>query len=84
MAAHSSILSWRIPWTEEPDGLQSLGLQRVGHNSNFYFSLKAMRLGKICLEAAWIKKERCQRIKTCKAERLRRYRAIVKERFFKK
>ena len=29
MANHSSILAWRIPWTEEPDGLQSLGLQRV-------------------------------------------------------
>ena len=32
MATHSSILAWRIPWTEEPDGLQSMGLQRVGHN----------------------------------------------------
>jgi len=32
MATHSSILSWRIPWTEEPDGLLSMGLQRVGHN----------------------------------------------------
>ena len=31
MATHSSILAWRIPWTEEPDGLQSIGLQRVGH-----------------------------------------------------
>ena len=29
---HSSILSWRIPWTEEPGGLQSMGLQRVGHD----------------------------------------------------
>ena len=29
MAAHSSILIWRIPWTEEPDGLQPMGLQRV-------------------------------------------------------
>ena len=29
---HSSILAWRIPWTEEPGGLQSMGLQRVGHN----------------------------------------------------
>ena len=29
---HSSILTWRIPWTEEPGGLQSMGLQRVGHN----------------------------------------------------
>jgi len=28
MATHSSILAWRIPWTEEPDGLQSMGLQR--------------------------------------------------------
>ena len=29
---HSSILAWRIPWTEEPGGLQSIGLQRVEHN----------------------------------------------------
>ena len=29
MATHSSILAWRIPWTEEPAGLQSIGLQRV-------------------------------------------------------
>ena len=29
MAAHSSILTWRIPWTEEPAGLQSVGSQRV-------------------------------------------------------
>ena len=32
MATHSSILAWRIPWTEEPDALQSMGLQRVGHD----------------------------------------------------
>ena len=32
MATHSSILSWRIPWTEEPGGLQSMGLQRVRHD----------------------------------------------------
>ena len=32
MATYSSILAWRIPWTEEPDGLQSIGLQRVGHD----------------------------------------------------
>ena len=32
MATHSSVLAWRIPWTEEPGGLQSVGLQRVGHN----------------------------------------------------
>ena len=32
MAAHSSILAWEIPWTEEPGGLQSIGLQRAGHD----------------------------------------------------
>ena len=32
MATHSSILAWRIPWTEEPGGLQSTGSQRVGHD----------------------------------------------------
>ena len=32
MATRSSILAWRIPWTEEPGGLQSMGSQRVGHN----------------------------------------------------
>ena len=34
MATHSSILAWKIPWTEEPSGLQSTGSQRVGHNSS--------------------------------------------------
>ena len=32
MATHSSILAWRIPWTEEPGGLPSMGLPRVRHN----------------------------------------------------
>ena len=32
MATHSSILPWEIPWTEEPGRLQSIGLQRVGHD----------------------------------------------------
>ena len=32
MVTHSSILAWRIPWTEEPGRLQSMGLQRVGHD----------------------------------------------------
>ena len=32
MATHSSILAWRILWTEEPGGLQSIGSQRVGHD----------------------------------------------------
>ena len=34
MATHSSILVWRIPWTEEPGGLQSIGSQRVGHDQS--------------------------------------------------
>ena len=34
MATHSSILAWRIPWTEEPDRLRSMGSQRVGHNQS--------------------------------------------------
>ena len=32
IATHSSILAWRIPWTEEPGGLQSMGSQRIGHD----------------------------------------------------
>ena len=32
MATHSSILAWKIPWTEEPGGLQSMGSQKVGHD----------------------------------------------------
>ena len=45
MATLSSILAWRIPWTEEPDGIQSMGSQRIGqdrvteHTINFYSSL---------------------------------------------
>ena len=36
MAAHFSILAWEIPWTEEPGGLQSMRLQKVGHDSNLH------------------------------------------------
>ena len=32
MATHSTILAWRVPWTEDPDRLQSMGSQRVGHD----------------------------------------------------
>ena len=32
MATHSTTVAWRIPWTEEPGGLQSVGLKRVGHD----------------------------------------------------
>ena len=35
MATHSTTLAWRIPWTEDPGGLQSMGSQRVGHGFTF-------------------------------------------------
>ena len=41
MTTHSSVLAWRIPWTEEPGRLQSMGSQRVGHKlSNEHFQGK--------------------------------------------
>ena len=49
MATHASILAWRIPRTEEPGGLQSMGSQRVGHDSVTFtfFSLCARNQGYI-------------------------------------
>ena len=38
MAPHSSTLAWKIPWTEEPGGLQSMGSLRVRHDSDFPFT----------------------------------------------
>ena len=51
MAPHSSTLSWKIPWTEEPGRLQSMELQRVGHDgvaNTFTFKLASADLGSIC------------------------------------
>ena len=42
MATHSSVLAWRIPWTEEPGGLQSTGSQRGGHD----LATKQLRLSR--------------------------------------
>ena len=42
MATHSSTLAWRIPWREEPGRLQSMGLQRVGHDGATSLSLSFM------------------------------------------
>ena len=55
MATHSSILAWRISWTEEPGGLQSLGLQRVRYDSvsecnNTYTDTYIPPIGSISLE----------------------------------
>ena len=56
MATHSSILAWRIPWTEEPGGLHSIGLQRVGYDwsnlAHTHYSL--------------VKKIRSDRLSPCK------------------
>ena len=47
MAPHSSTLAWKIPWTEEPGGLQSMGSLRVGTTEqlHFHFSLSYIREG---------------------------------------
>ena len=46
MATHSSILTWRIPWTEEPGGLQPIGSQRVGHD---WMSEQAEMICHLCI-----------------------------------
>ena len=43
MATYSSILAWKIPWTEEPGGLQSMGLQRVRHDEYLSAAAAAAR-----------------------------------------
>ena len=54
MATHSSIFTWRIPWTEEPEGLQSMGSQRVTteetKHSHTHFKSVKIFLGAIILE----------------------------------
>ena len=51
MATHSSILAWRIPWTEEPGRLQSTGSQRVRHDLNdFTFTFHFLQHREWCLE----------------------------------
>ena len=47
IATHSSTLAWKIPWTEEPGGLQSMGSRRVGHDwtTSLHFSLSCIREG---------------------------------------
>ena len=51
MAIHSSILAWRIPWTEEPGRLQSTGSQRVRHDSVTSLSLSVFQI--LLLEYLW-------------------------------
>ena len=50
MATHYSTFAWKIPWTEEPGMLQSVGLQRVGHDWATSLSLKKLRVREGCLK----------------------------------
>ena len=45
MATHSSVLAWRIPGTEEPGGLLSMGSHRVGHDEHFHFHFLLLCIG---------------------------------------
>ena len=58
MATHSSILAWKIPWTEEPGGLQSMGSQRVGHNQ--VTSTNTMDHGNSEIENARFASSKCE------------------------
>ena len=60
MATHSSVLAWRIPWTEQPGGLQSVGTQRAGHDRviNTFFSASVEHLF-MCLLAIRIFLKKC-------------------------
>ena len=49
MATHSSILAWRIPWTEETGGLQSIVSQRVGHDKQLRMHARCVRVGSLIL-----------------------------------
>ena len=53
-ATHSSILAWRMPWTEEPGRLQSMGSQRVGHNRvTFTFKLTGIVFLSEVIKMVW-------------------------------
>ena len=67
MSTHSSILAWEIPWTEEPGGLQSMGLQRIGHDlvtkqQEVSWGQKSGSdlAGWFCLRVSWEAKSSCQ------------------------
>ena len=59
MATHSSILAWRIPWLEEPDRLQSMGSQRVGHDwatsLSLYWFINIEFIVKCTITHTWMK-----------------------------
>ena len=54
MATHSSTLAWKVPWTEKPGNLQSMGSQRVGHNWATSLSLSSYSMHHVKREVGWI------------------------------
>ena len=55
MATHSSIIAWRIPWTEEPGRLQSMGSRRVGHDRRDLACAHTRKFNRIsCVLAIWV------------------------------
>ena len=54
MATHSSILAWEIPWTEEPGGLQSMGLKRVRHSLATKQQQHSLCMSGICKQLCWV------------------------------
>ena len=70
MATHSSILTWRIPWTEEPGGLQSMGLQRVGHDGATNTSLSFFPISIYHAERWDLEKRRVSEVKSLSRVRL--------------
>ena len=54
MATHSSIPAWRIPWTEEPGGLQSMGSQRVGHTEELTLRAFHSPMARFGVTVSWL------------------------------
>ena len=68
-AAHSSILAWRIPWTEEPGGLQFMGSQRVGHNCATKNTAHAISLVIRGMKTETMVRNHCKTVGVAKAKR---------------
>ena len=54
MTIHSSTIAWKIPWTEEPGRLQSMGLQKVGHAERYFSSTKKLINTRIDIQLIFI------------------------------
>ena len=59
MTVHSNILAWEVPWTEEPGGLQSIGLQRVGHDLVITHTHSFNGLCSFNKDTTWLRLDSC-------------------------